>query len=160
MLYFRRKFSSSIILVVNISRIHRYVGQVEGQRKKQLAPVIIEGEEKWEVEGILNKRQVRGKDKIEKIYSKIWYLGGKRELGKCERNDWRIWKRVSVRYRRCKKARKRRENLLCIWDQMWDDGSWLRTDQAAFFTHTLYHKWSLTICDGCFDTLNSSKMRS
>jgi len=23
-----------------------------------------------------------------------------------------------------------------------------------------YHKWSLTICDGCFDTLNSSKMRS
>jgi len=21
-----------------------------------------------------------------------------------------------------------------------------------------YHKWSLTICDGCFDTLNSSKM--
>jgi len=30
--------------VVNISRIHRYVGQVEGQKKKQLAPVIIEGE--------------------------------------------------------------------------------------------------------------------
>ena len=24
----------------------------------------------------------------------------------------------------------------------------------------LYHKWSLTICDGCFDTLKSSKMRS
>jgi len=23
-----------------------------------------------------------------------------------------------------------------------------------------YHKWSLTICDGCFDTLKSSKMRS
>jgi len=21
-----------------------------------------------------------------------------------------------------------------------------------------YHKWSLTICDGCFDTLKSSKM--
>jgi len=31
--------------VVNISRIHRYVGQVEGQRKKQPAPVIIKGEE-------------------------------------------------------------------------------------------------------------------
>ena len=30
--------------VVNVSRIWRYVGQVEGQRKKQLAPVIIEGE--------------------------------------------------------------------------------------------------------------------
>jgi len=39
------------------------VGQVEGQRKEQPAPVIIEGEEEWEVEQILNKRKVRGKDK-------------------------------------------------------------------------------------------------
>ena len=23
-----------------------------------------------------------------------------------------------------------------------------------------YHKWSLTICDGCFDTLKSSKIQS
>ena len=52
-----------IHLVVNISRIHRYVGQVEGQRKEQLAPVIIEGEKEWKVERILNKQQVRGKDK-------------------------------------------------------------------------------------------------
>ena len=44
-----------IHLVVNVSRIQRYVGQVEGQRKEQLAPVIIEGEEKQEVERILNK---------------------------------------------------------------------------------------------------------
>jgi len=49
--------------VVNVSRIQRYVGQVEGQRKKKLAPVIIEGEEEWEVERILNKQQVRGKCK-------------------------------------------------------------------------------------------------
>jgi len=49
--------------VVNVSRIRRYVGQIEGQRKEQLLPVIIEGEEEWEVEKILNKRQVRGKDK-------------------------------------------------------------------------------------------------
>jgi len=34
-----------IHLVVNISRIRRYVGQVEGQKKKQPAPVIIEEEE-------------------------------------------------------------------------------------------------------------------
>jgi len=34
-----------IHLVVNISRIHRYVGQVEGQKKEQLALVIIKGEE-------------------------------------------------------------------------------------------------------------------
>jgi len=42
--------------VVNISRIQCYIGQVEGQKKEQLAPVIIEGEEEWEVERILNKQ--------------------------------------------------------------------------------------------------------
>ena len=41
--------------VVNVSRICRYVGQVEGQKKEQPALVIIEGEEEWEVERILNK---------------------------------------------------------------------------------------------------------
>jgi len=34
-----------IHLVVNVSRIRHNVGQVEGQRKEQLAPVIIKGEE-------------------------------------------------------------------------------------------------------------------
>ena len=41
--------------VVNVNRICKYIGQVEGQKKEQPAPVIIEGEEKWEVERILNK---------------------------------------------------------------------------------------------------------
>jgi len=49
--------------VVNISRICRYIGQVEGQRKEQPTPVIIEREEEWKVERILNKQQIRGKDK-------------------------------------------------------------------------------------------------
>jgi len=49
--------------VVNISKIHRYIGQVEGQRKEQPAPAIIKREEEWEVERILNKQQIRGKDK-------------------------------------------------------------------------------------------------
>jgi len=31
--------------VVNISRIRRYIGQVEGQKKEQPAPVIIKGKE-------------------------------------------------------------------------------------------------------------------
>jgi len=52
-----------IHLVVNVSRIQKYVGQVEGQEKEQPAPVIIEGEEEWEVERILNKQWIRGKDK-------------------------------------------------------------------------------------------------
>jgi len=34
-----------IHLVVNVSRIQKYVGQVEGQRKEQPAPVVVEREE-------------------------------------------------------------------------------------------------------------------
>ena len=49
--------------VVNVSRIRQYIGQVKGQRKEQPAPVIIEGEEEWKVERILNKQQIRGKNK-------------------------------------------------------------------------------------------------
>jgi len=41
--------------VVNISRIRKYVGQIEEQKKEQPALVIIKGEEEWEVERILNK---------------------------------------------------------------------------------------------------------
>jgi len=41
--------------VVNISRIHRYIVQVEGQKKEQPAPVIIKEEEEWKIERILNK---------------------------------------------------------------------------------------------------------
>ena len=33
-----------IHLVVNVSKIHRYIGQVEGQKKEQPASVIIKGE--------------------------------------------------------------------------------------------------------------------
>jgi len=44
-----------IHLVVNVSRIHKYTGQVEGQKKEQLAPVIIKEKEEWEVKRILNK---------------------------------------------------------------------------------------------------------
>ena len=47
-----------IHLVVNVSRIRRYVGQVEGQRRKQPTLVIIEGEKEWKVEKILNKQWI------------------------------------------------------------------------------------------------------
>jgi len=49
--------------VVNISRIHRYVEQVEEQKKEQPALVIIRREKEWKVERILNKRRIWGKDK-------------------------------------------------------------------------------------------------
>jgi len=44
--------------------MRQYIGQVDGQRKETLQPVIIEGEEEWKVEKILNKRKIRGKDKF------------------------------------------------------------------------------------------------
>jgi len=47
--------------VVNISRVQRY----KDQKKEQPAPVIIKGEEEYEVEKILNKKKFREKD---------WYL--------------------------------------------------------------------------------------
>jgi len=53
-----------IHLVVNVSRIKQYVDQVNSQRKEAPQPVVVEGEEEWEVEKILNKRKVRGKDKF------------------------------------------------------------------------------------------------
>ena len=49
--------------VVNVNRICRYIEQMEGQKKKQLALVIIEGKEEQEIKRILNKQQIRGKDK-------------------------------------------------------------------------------------------------
>jgi len=49
--------------VVNISRVRKYKSQVEEQRKEAPQPVVIEGEEKWKVEKIMNKRKVRGRDK-------------------------------------------------------------------------------------------------
>jgi len=36
---------------------------VEGQKKEMPQPVVIEGEEEWEVEKIMNKRRVQGRDK-------------------------------------------------------------------------------------------------
>ena len=50
-----------IYLVVNVSRVYRYKDQVEGQRKEQPSLVIINGEEEYKIEKILNKRKFRGK---------------------------------------------------------------------------------------------------
>ena len=50
--------------VVNVSRVRLYKPQVEGQKKIPPKLVIIEGEKEFEVEKILNKRMVRGKEKF------------------------------------------------------------------------------------------------
>ena len=51
-------------LVVNVSKLQLYKPQVEGQRVAKPALVIIEEEEEYEVEKILNKRRIWGKDKF------------------------------------------------------------------------------------------------
>ena len=50
--------------VVNISRVRLYKPQVKGQKKILPKSVIIEGEEEFKVEKIINKRTVRGKEKF------------------------------------------------------------------------------------------------
>jgi len=50
--------------VVNVSRVQLYKPQVEGQKKIPPKLVIIEGEEEFKVEKILNKRMIREKEKF------------------------------------------------------------------------------------------------
>ena len=47
-----------IHLVVNVSKLQMYKLQVEGQKTTKLALVMIEGEEEYKVEKILNKRRI------------------------------------------------------------------------------------------------------
>jgi len=48
--------------VVNVSRVWLYKPQVEEQKKIPPKPLIIEGQEEFEVEKIINKRMIRGKE--------------------------------------------------------------------------------------------------
>ena len=50
--------------VVNVSKLQMYKSQVEGQKAMKPALVIIEGEKEYEVEKILNKRRIQGKEKF------------------------------------------------------------------------------------------------
>jgi len=50
--------------IVNVSEVQLYKSQVKGQKKIPPKLVIIEGEEEFEVEKILNKRTVREKEKF------------------------------------------------------------------------------------------------
>jgi len=50
--------------VVNVSRVQLYKPQKESQRIVPLQPVVIDREEKYKVEKILNKRKVQEKDRF------------------------------------------------------------------------------------------------
>jgi len=49
--------------VVNISRVVQYKEQVEGQKRKEVKPIEVEGVKEWEVEKFFNKRKIRGVEK-------------------------------------------------------------------------------------------------
>jgi len=56
--------SIRIHLVVNVSWVYLYKPQVKGQKKVPPKPLIIKEKEEFEVEKILNKRVVWGKEKF------------------------------------------------------------------------------------------------
>ena len=60
--------------VVNVSRVRWYKSQVEGQRKEAPQPVVIEGEEEWEVEKIINKRKEQVPSMIEGMHGRRRHL--------------------------------------------------------------------------------------
>ena len=50
--------------VVNVSKVQLYKPQVEGQKVVLPQPVVIDGEEEYEVEKNLNRRKIWGRDKF------------------------------------------------------------------------------------------------
>ncbi len=52
-----------IHLVVNVSWIVQYKGQVKGQKREEGKPVEVKEVEEWKMEKILNKRKIRGVEK-------------------------------------------------------------------------------------------------
>jgi len=68
--------------VVNISKLQLYKLQVEGQKATKPALVIVEEEKEYEVEKILNKRKIWGREKF-------LVLATDREQQWCQRRDFR-----------------------------------------------------------------------
>ena len=54
-----------IHLVVNISRVQLYKPQIQSQKVVSPQLVVIDGEEEYEIEKILNKRRVQGKNRFQ-----------------------------------------------------------------------------------------------
>jgi len=78
-----------ISLVVNISRVKCYIDEVDGQKKEMPQPVIVEGEEEWKVEKILNKRKMWGKNKFLVRWKGFMAVGdiweSRENAGECKR---------------------------------------------------------------------------
>jgi len=122
-----------IYLVVNVSRIRRYVGQVEGQKKKQPAPVIIEEEEEWEVEKILNKQQVRGKDKYLVCWKGFMAESNTRERRENLKNTKEVIKEFKKEYQR---------DIEDVVQQEHEEGTFQQGELPGKFTVKILYGWS------------------
>ena len=71
--------------VVNVSRVQLYKSQVEGQKVVPLQPVVIDKEEEYKIEKILNRRKVQVSSLIEEVYSKGRHMERMRKFRKYER---------------------------------------------------------------------------
>ena len=136
-----------IHLVVNVSRIQRYIEQVEGQRKKKPASVVIEGKKEWEVERILNKWQIWGKDKYLVQWkgfmteSNTWegrenLENAKEVVEEYKKEYW--WDMEDIRWQKKEEGTFRREELpgqftakkLFGWsDKQYDEEYWRRLER-------------------------------
>ena len=119
--------------VVNVSRIRRYVGQVEGQKKKQPAPVIIEEEEEWEVEKILNKQQVRGKDKYLVCWKGFMAESNTWERRENLKNTKEVIKEFKKEYQR---------DIEDVAQQEHEEGTFQQGELPGKFTVKILYGWS------------------
>ena len=100
--------------VINVSRVWRYKLQVEGQKKEMPQPVVIKGEEEWEVEKIMNKKKIQVSNVMEEMHGWGKPMGEQGKFEKCNEISRRLWERISQRGRRKSKitrGKRRQENF-------------------------------------------------
>jgi len=117
-----------------------------------LLPIVIDGEAEWEVEEILDSRWHR-----RRFQYLIKWKGYSREHNSWESASKVFAPELTAEFHR-KHPRAPRHIQRMEFDNIFHSES--IAPRRSNLEEGVYHKWSLTICDGCFDTLNSSKMQS
>jgi len=108
--------------------------QVKGQRKETPQPVVIEGEEEWEVKKIMNKKKVQGKDK----YLVQW------KGCTAEENTWENrenLKNVMELAKQFKKEYCRKKEEEVRWQEEEDDEKIFSRELPRRYTAKLLYRW-------------------